>query len=106
MHHLSVFGDPVRLNTSLSAQVSNWFINARVRLWKPMVEEVHSLEMHQKHQPSAGREQPRPHSSSKVSMFGGASNHERVSLTLGLEECGDAYFGKDVGSRLLQDFVG
>ncbi|KAJ8457832.1 hypothetical protein OPV22_030758 [Ensete ventricosum] len=31
-------------------QVSNWFINARVRLWKPMVEEVHSLEMHQKHQ--------------------------------------------------------
>ncbi|XP_074578749.1 BEL1-like homeodomain protein 9 [Curcuma longa] len=26
-------------------QVSNWFINARVRLWKPMVEEVHTLEM-------------------------------------------------------------
>ncbi|XP_038711051.1 BEL1-like homeodomain protein 8 [Tripterygium wilfordii] len=25
-------------------QVSNWFINARVRLWKPMVEEVHMLE--------------------------------------------------------------
>ncbi|KAG5238057.1 BEL1 homeodomain protein [Salix suchowensis] len=25
-------------------QVSNWFINARVRLWKPMVEEIHSLE--------------------------------------------------------------
>ncbi|KAJ0984049.1 hypothetical protein J5N97_002405 [Dioscorea zingiberensis] len=30
-------------------QVSNWFINARVRLWKPMVEEVHSLEMSQSH---------------------------------------------------------
>ncbi|KAI3950935.1 hypothetical protein MKX01_037899 [Papaver californicum] len=31
--------------TGLSrSQVSNWFINARVRLWKPMVEEVHSLE--------------------------------------------------------------
>ncbi|KAJ0987836.1 hypothetical protein J5N97_006192 [Dioscorea zingiberensis] len=28
-------------------QVSNWFINARVRLWKPMVEEIHSLEMRQ-----------------------------------------------------------
>ncbi|XP_020593829.1 BEL1-like homeodomain protein 9 [Phalaenopsis equestris] len=28
-------------------QVSNWFINARVRLWKPMVEEIHNLEMHQ-----------------------------------------------------------
>ncbi|KAG1361395.1 BEL1-like homeodomain protein 8 [Cocos nucifera] len=25
-------------------QVSNWFINARVRLWKPMVEEIHVLE--------------------------------------------------------------
>ncbi|KAJ8765969.1 hypothetical protein K2173_020485 [Erythroxylum novogranatense] len=31
--------------TGLSrTQVSNWFINARVRLWKPMVEEVHVLE--------------------------------------------------------------
>ncbi|KAL8039305.1 hypothetical protein ABFX02_10G027100 [Erythranthe guttata] len=28
-------------------QVSNWFINARVRLWKPMVEEIHTLETHQ-----------------------------------------------------------
>lgn len=27
------------------AQVSNWFINARVRLWKPMVEEIHTLEI-------------------------------------------------------------
>ncbi|OVA18042.1 Homeobox domain [Macleaya cordata] len=25
-------------------QVSNWFINARVRVWKPMVEEMHMLE--------------------------------------------------------------
>ncbi|XP_008811362.2 BEL1-like homeodomain protein 9 [Phoenix dactylifera] len=35
-------------------QVSNWFINARVRLWKPMVEEIHSLEMQQLHKVSAG----------------------------------------------------
>ena len=28
-------------------QVSNWFINSRVRLWKPMVEEIHSLETQQ-----------------------------------------------------------
>ncbi|XP_026448971.1 BEL1-like homeodomain protein 9 [Papaver somniferum] len=36
--------------TGLSrSQVSNWFINARVRLWKPMVEEVHSLETLQTH---------------------------------------------------------
>ncbi|GMI87185.1 hypothetical protein HRI_002387800 [Hibiscus trionum] len=34
--------------TGLSrTQVSNWFINARVRLWKPMVEEVHNLELRQ-----------------------------------------------------------
>uniref|UniRef100_A0A7N0UAH4 Homeobox domain-containing protein n=1 Tax=Kalanchoe fedtschenkoi TaxID=63787 RepID=A0A7N0UAH4_KALFE len=25
-------------------QVSNWFINARVRLWKPLVEEIHTLD--------------------------------------------------------------
>ncbi|KAH7672842.1 Homeobox KN domain-containing protein [Dioscorea alata] len=35
-------------------QVSNWFINARVRLWKPMVEEVHSLELSQSHRFLAG----------------------------------------------------
>ncbi|VAH08007.1 BEL1-like homeodomain protein 9 [Triticum dicoccoides] len=34
-------------------QVSNWFINARVRLWKPMVEEIHNLEMRQGHKSSA-----------------------------------------------------
>ncbi|KAF0920855.1 hypothetical protein E2562_037500 [Oryza meyeriana var. granulata] len=33
-------------------QVSNWFINARVRLWKPMVEEIHNLEMRQVHKHS------------------------------------------------------
>ncbi|KAF8395176.1 hypothetical protein HHK36_019118 [Tetracentron sinense] len=34
--------------TGLSrSQVSNWFINARVRVWKPMVEEIHMLETRQ-----------------------------------------------------------
>ncbi|KAL3826044.1 hypothetical protein ACJIZ3_022073 [Penstemon smallii] len=33
-------------------QVSNWFINARVRLWKPMVEEIHMLETRQTQKPS------------------------------------------------------
>ncbi|EXB36701.1 BEL1-like homeodomain protein 9 [Morus notabilis] len=42
--------------TGLSrSQVSNWFINARVRLWKPMVEEIHMLETRQA-QKSAQRE--------------------------------------------------
>ncbi|CAD6340586.1 unnamed protein product [Miscanthus lutarioriparius] len=35
--------------TGLSrSQVSNWFINARVRLWKPMIEEMYTEEVNQK----------------------------------------------------------
>ncbi|TYI44747.1 hypothetical protein ES332_A01G259700v1 [Gossypium tomentosum] len=36
-------------------QVSNWFINARVRLWKPMVEEIHMLETRQKDERNANK---------------------------------------------------
>ncbi|XP_059667867.1 BEL1-like homeodomain protein 9 [Cornus florida] len=44
--------------TGLSrSQVSNWFINARVRLWKPMVEEIHSLETRQDQKASQREEQ-------------------------------------------------
>ncbi|ERN16094.1 hypothetical protein AMTRI_Chr11g152230 [Amborella trichopoda] len=32
------------------SQVSNWFINARVRLWKPMVEEMYMEEMREQEQ--------------------------------------------------------
>ncbi|KAL5994581.1 hypothetical protein ACLOJK_024634 [Asimina triloba] len=32
------------MKVGLLPQVSNWFINARVRVWKPMVEEIHMLE--------------------------------------------------------------
>ncbi|CAD6211780.1 unnamed protein product [Miscanthus lutarioriparius] len=35
-------------------QVSNWFINARVRLWKPMVEEMYSEEMKDPQQEGGG----------------------------------------------------
>lgn len=42
--------------TGLSrSQVSNWFINARVRLWKPMVEEIHTLETRQTQKASSQR---------------------------------------------------
>lgn len=37
-------------------QVSNWFINARVRLWKPMVEEIHTLETRQAQKVSQNEE--------------------------------------------------
>lgn len=46
-------------------QVSNWFINARVRIWKPMVEEVHTLETkgladsNSNNPPTAGQEPTR-----------------------------------------------
>jgi hypothetical protein len=39
-------------------QVSNWFINARVRLWKPMVEEIHNLEMCQLRRHSSNDKNP------------------------------------------------
>lgn len=50
--------------TGLSrSQVSNWFINARVRLWKPMVEEIHMLETRQS-QKNSQREE---HSGNRLS---------------------------------------
>ncbi|KAK9285549.1 hypothetical protein L1049_024744 [Liquidambar formosana] len=49
-------------------QVSNWFINARVRLWKPMVEEMYQQESkddeaeeREKHQQSSGLAQTPTH---------------------------------------------
>lgn len=38
------------------SQVSNWFINARVRLWKPMIEEMYAEEM-KEHQQQNAREE-------------------------------------------------
>ncbi|KAK4749503.1 hypothetical protein SAY87_026952 [Trapa incisa] len=46
--------------TGLSrSQVSNWFINARVRLWKPMVEEIHMLETQQAYKSSNSQKEDR-----------------------------------------------
>ena len=41
------------ISLGIHEQVSNWFINARVRLWKPMVEEIHNLEILQQHKNSS-----------------------------------------------------
>ncbi|KAL8152369.1 hypothetical protein V2J09_010129 [Rumex salicifolius] len=40
------------------SQVSNWFINARVRLWKPMIEEMYAEEVKEHQQQSSPDEKP------------------------------------------------
>lgn len=50
-------------------QVSNWFINARVRLWKPMVEEMYQQEMQDEVQPV---EAPEPQSRAPMHNTGAA----------------------------------
>ncbi|XP_070051229.1 BEL1-like homeodomain protein 9 [Nicotiana tomentosiformis] len=59
LHPYPTDSDKVMLakQTGLSRnQVSNWFINARVRLWKPMVEEIHNLETRQAQKAASQRE--------------------------------------------------
>ncbi|XP_055833317.1 BEL1-like homeodomain protein 1 [Solanum dulcamara] len=41
------------------SQVSNWFINARVRLWKPMVEEMYTEEVKKNNEEQHGLDQDR-----------------------------------------------
>ncbi|KAF0911115.1 hypothetical protein E2562_005487 [Oryza meyeriana var. granulata] len=63
--------------TGLSrSQVSNWFINARVRLWKPMVEEMYVEEMKDQDGGSGsggaqGSQNPRPTCSNASEARGG-----------------------------------
>ncbi|OMO91537.1 hypothetical protein COLO4_18300 [Corchorus olitorius] len=53
-------------------QVSNWFINARVRVWKPMVEEIHMLES--KGLTEGGNHQNLRRSDAKSTSEGGGSS--------------------------------
>lgn len=56
----------------MSFQVSNWFINARVRLWKPMIEEMYKEEFADSSEDS----NPLLGSSSMTRDQGGADNSE------------------------------
>ena len=57
-------GDIINQNPQ-SWQVSNWFINARVRLWKPMVEEIYQQEAKDKEaEGNKDRRETRPQSPS------------------------------------------
>ncbi|KAI3822688.1 hypothetical protein L1987_10284 [Smallanthus sonchifolius] len=65
--------------TGLSrSQVSNWFINARVRLWKPMVEEMYLEEIKDQQQNGAEDEQNDDNSSSKPDKTQSPENSNRV----------------------------
>lgn len=64
-------------------QVSNWFINARVRLWKPMVEEMYKEEM--KEQGSQGQEQNgnlEDHNKTNKSIDQAADKESQVTTVL------------------------
>ncbi|CBI34373.3 unnamed protein product, partial [Vitis vinifera] len=102
--------------TGLSrSQVSNWFINARVRLWKPMVEEMYLEETKEQDNLGSpdgatdpddnGRPNPNPqppveldfssynhHTAGAVSFTNDSAHHNfggsGVSLTLGLQQHG------------------
>ncbi|KAL2536080.1 BEL1-like homeodomain protein 1 [Forsythia ovata] len=58
------------------SQVSNWFINARVRLWKPMVEEMYLEEM----------KNPELNISDENTSKSGAALRELISKSTALEE--------------------
>ncbi|KAJ8551001.1 hypothetical protein K7X08_000371 [Anisodus acutangulus] len=63
-------------------QVSNWFINARVRLWKPMVEEIHMLETTEAHNKSSQREgQNSNHNNNPIEHFPTSNSHACESST-------------------------
>ncbi|KAL6847518.1 hypothetical protein ACP4OV_022544 [Aristida adscensionis] len=89
--------------TGLSrSQVSNWFINARVRLWKPMVEEMYVEEMKQDGQDGGGSsgQNPNPscsHGASEAVHGGGGHGAGEAD---GREDGGDQ---KPTRSQLLHD---
>ncbi|KAF5930992.1 hypothetical protein HYC85_031865 [Camellia sinensis] len=62
-------------------QVSNWFINARVRVWKPMVEEIHMLETKGLAEPNSNmsKNDGRP-----AAEGAGCSNSDQIISRLGV----------------------
>ncbi|URD75780.1 Homeodomain protein JUBEL1 [Musa troglodytarum] len=69
-------------------QVSNWFINARVRLWKPMVEEMYQQEFEREAGQSAKGEASHAQSSQPPQQEGGpsasSSSHRHFGTTPGI----------------------
>ncbi|KAL3530546.1 hypothetical protein ACH5RR_009868 [Cinchona calisaya] len=90
-------------------QVSNWFINARVRVWKPMVEEIHMLET----KGSAETVSSVGKADGKVTTEGGSSrsndNQPLNRLTTGHElpgkqvQCSEIGSSSFIGNRMNSD---
>lgn len=79
------------------SQVSNWFINARVRLWKPMVEEMYMEELRE-------TETQNHAADSKVTTESGQNNEETVSK----EGAGNSENGqeeKSIKNRILNNSI-
>ncbi|KAL5082398.1 hypothetical protein RYX36_010819, partial [Vicia faba] len=81
------------IKTGLSRnQVSNWFINARVRVWKPMVEEVHMLD---KKTSSTNENSNRNEGTS--STEGGSFNQPKIDKTV------NRFFMHSIPENQIQD---
>ncbi|KAG4961241.1 hypothetical protein JHK87_037874 [Glycine soja] len=77
-------------------QVSNWFINARVRVWKPMVEEIHTLETK-----ATGSKDNCGINEGTSSATGGDTSHPRALGNIGLNSIPETQFqGIDMGSSI------
>ncbi|XP_010505121.1 PREDICTED: BEL1-like homeodomain protein 1 [Camelina sativa] len=62
------------------SQVSNWFINARVRLWKPMVEEMYTEEMKEQGKNMGSMEKNPLDQSNEDSASKSTSNQEKSPM--------------------------
>lgn len=99
------------------SQVSNWFINARVRLWKPMVEEMYTEEVnrHQQkgsqHQNIAGKTKhvkpPKPKEAAETEIKNNTSStaadveNQHIAMTMeGMEQFRPPYSGNAVSLTL------
>ncbi|KAK4356362.1 hypothetical protein RND71_025333 [Anisodus tanguticus] len=62
-------------------QVSNWFINARVRVWKPMVEEIHMLETRGENGPNVRKSEGNKLVTERTNHVNDGSHRSSISMS-------------------------